>query len=103
MQEMNKINLEIYHDENGDFKIELVDFKSIKDDEFELILYHVCLFNDIESFLKIIKEEKFNIDIRFKNNEGISLLHLCAKSNSIEIFQILLEMGRYFILIQEKK
>jgi hypothetical protein len=93
MQEMKKMNLEIYHDENGDFKIELIDFKSINDEEFEFILYNICLLNDKESFLKISKEEKFNIDIQFKNYQMISLLHLCAKSNSLDIFQILLEMG----------
>jgi hypothetical protein len=99
MQEMKKMNLEIYHDENGDFKIDLIDFKSINDEEFEFILYNICLLNDKESFLKISKEEKFNIDIQFKNYQMISLLHLCAKSNSLDIFQILLEMGILYLIL----
>jgi hypothetical protein len=98
-QEMNKLNLEIYHDENGDFKIELIDFKSINDEEFEFILYNICLLNDKESFLKITKEDKFNIDIKFKNKENLSLLHLSAKSNSLEIFKILLEMGIFYFIL----
>jgi hypothetical protein len=92
MQQVNEMNFDIYH-ENGDFIIELIDFKSIKNDEFEFILYNICLLNDKNSFLKISKEDKFDIDIKFKKNESISLLHLCAKSNSLDIFQILLEMG----------
>jgi ankyrin repeat protein len=93
-QKIQIMDMGNYLDEKGDFKIELVDFKNISSEEYEMILYNICLLNDVNSFQEILKDEKFDVNMKFKSFEDISLIHLCSKSNSIDIFKKLLEMGK---------
>jgi ankyrin repeat protein len=72
----------------------LSDLENIIYEEFELMLFHVCINNDLDSFLILIKDKRFDIEIKFKNFNFVTLIHLTAKHNSLDIFKKLVEMGR---------
>jgi ankyrin repeat protein len=94
--------LENYYNKNGELDFELFSNNSIQLEDFIAILYNICITNDYDSFLKIINFDLFDIDVRFKNYNYISLIHLVVKSNSLTIFEKLLEMGTFSILIKGK-
>jgi ankyrin repeat protein len=74
------------------FKFDENEINKLSQEEFNNLLIHVCMINDSNGLNILIKDSKFDLKFKLKGS-NTSLLHICAKYNSIEVSNILLKMG----------
>jgi hypothetical protein len=91
---LNVENKEIQKKYFTDGKLnKILEFDKISNEDFNEILFNICILDEVDGLNDLIKDSRFNINYNFKTSK-MNLLHLCAKYDSIKISTILIKNGK---------